>query len=76
MRLGRACCVMAPTLELAPAPAQLDYLHMAGPWPPVHAQAFKPDLTWLACVPCLQEYDGRIYLNVPASCTLMLVQEW
>lgn len=36
--------------------------------------AYGGDATWISN-DVVQEYDGRIYINVPAACTLLLVQE-
>ena len=41
---------------------------------PLQAVSYGADPKWVSN-DVVQEYDGRIHLNLPGSCTLMLVQQ-
>ena len=58
----RACAPHHPPPLLSPAPS------------PSQDPEYGGDASWVSN-DVVQEYDGRIYLNLPASCTLMLVQQ-
>lgn len=62
-----------PFLRL-PGSTALPSFSLLSPGPSAQDPAYGGDPSWLSN-DVVQEYDGRIYLNLPASCTLMLVQQ-